>query len=342
MKAIRLIEQQRPLELREIDVPVPEPHEVLVRTRAAGICHSDVHYRNGTAPLKRLPLTPGHEIAGIIEEVGAEVDGFAPGDRVCLHYLATCGTCAPCRGDHEMFCPTGEMLGKDRDGGYAEFVRAPARSAFPLPAEVPFEWGAAMMCSSATSLHALRKARFQSGETVAVFGVGGLGMSAIQLARALGAGRVLAVDIDPARLALAEKLGASPVNAAAGDPVAEIRHRTDGRGADVALELIGLPLTMRQAVQCLANRGRAALAGITDRNLEVAPYRELIGREAEIIGVSDHLGTEIVELTELARKRELDLSEVITGTVPLEADAINGVLDRLERFGEGVRTVIVF
>lgn len=341
MKAIRLIEQKRPLELQEIDVPVIEPFEVLVRTRAAGICHSDAHYRNGTGSVKRLPLTPGHEVSGVIEEVGADVDGFSPGDRVCLHYLATCGECEACRGGYEMFCPTSEMLGKDRDGGYAEFVKVPARSTFPLPEEVPFEWGAAMMCSSATSLHALHKARFQSGETVAVFGVGGLGMSAIQLARALGAGRVLAVDIDPGRLALAEKFGASPVNATHGDPVAEIRSQTDGRGVDVALELIGLPLTMRQSVQCLAKRGRAALAGITDQNLEVAPYGELLCNEAEIIGVSDHLGTEIEELTELARKRELDLSEVITGTVPLQADAINRVLDRLECFGEGVRTVIV-
>jgi D-arabinose 1-dehydrogenase-like Zn-dependent alcohol dehydrogenase len=341
MKAVRLTERSRPLELHDIAIPPFESHEVLVKVRAAGICHSDVHYRAGTATVEPLPLTLGHEVAGVVEEVGSEVRDFAPGDRVCLHYLVTCGTCRHCQEGHEQFCPSSQMLGKDRDGGYAEWIALPARGVFPLPEEVSFEWGAVMMCSSATSLHALRKARLEPGESVAVFGVGGLGMSAVQLAFTLGASVVYAVDIDPERLALGERLGAVPVDAAAGDPVERVRALTDGRGVDVALELIGLPLTMRQSVQCLAYRGRSALAGITDRDLEVSPYSELIGTEAEIIGVSDHLATEIVELTEFARTGKLDLGEVITSTVPLEAKAINEALDNLERFGAGVRTVIV-
>lgn len=341
MKAVRLTQTTHPLELQEIDVPPIAPHELLVRVKAAGICHSDAHYRAGTATAEPLPLTPGHEVAGVVEAVGSEVKDYAPGARVCLHYLVTCGECRYCVEGHEQFCTTGKMLGKDRDGGYAEYVGLPARGVFPLPDEVPFEWGAVMMCSSATSMHALRKARLSPGESVAVFGAGGLGMSAVQLARALGAEKVYAVDINWERLELAERLGAIPVDAANTDPVEQIRKRTDGRGVDVALELIGLPLTMRQSVQCLAFRGRAALAGITDQDMAVHPYSELVGTEAEIIGVSDHLGTEIVELCELARTGQLDLSEVITRTVPLEADPINATLDRLEHFGEGVRTVIV-
>jgi threonine dehydrogenase-like Zn-dependent dehydrogenase len=197
-----------------------------------------------------------------------------------------------------------------------------------------------MMCSSATSLHALHKARLKPGETVAVFGVGGLGFSAIQLAKALGTREVFAVDIQPRKLELAKRLGAVPVHARDSEPVEAIRQHTRGRGVDVALELIGLPLTMEQAVRSLAIKGRAALAGITEKTFQVAPYDELVNREAEIIGVSDHLASDIPLLIELVRTGKLNLSGVITRTVPLEAAAINETLDRLDAFGEDVRVVI--
>jgi threonine dehydrogenase-like Zn-dependent dehydrogenase len=196
------------------------------------------------------------------------------------------------------------------------------------------------MCSSATSLHALHKARLSRGETVAVFGVGGLGVSAIQLARILGAAQVFAVDINPRKLELAERFEAIAVNAAAGDPVEQLREITNGRGVDVALELVGLPLTMRQAVQSLAKLGRAALVGLTRETFEVAPYEDLLNKEAEIIGVSDHLAREIPQLLELARTGKLDLSQGVIRTVPLEAATVNAALDGLEQFSDDVRVVI--
>jgi propanol-preferring alcohol dehydrogenase len=232
------------------------------------------------------------------------------------------------------------MIGKSREGGYAEFIVIPARSVFKLPDEIPFEHGAIMMCSSATSLHALNKARMKPGESVAIFGAGGLGISAIQLAKALGAREVFAVDIQPNKLDLARSLGAVPIDARAGDPVKLIHDHTGGRGVDVALELIGLPLTMQQSVRSLAKQGRAALVGITERNFEVSPYHELVNREAEIIGVSDHLAAEIPLLLEFAHTGKLNLSSVVTRRVPLDAKAINDVLDRLEHFGEDLRVVI--
>ena len=182
MKAIRLVTIGSPLQEQDVDVASVGPSDVLIRVRAAGICHSDVHYRAGVSRVKQLPLTLGHEVAGVVEEVGAQVARFKPGDRVCIHYLVTCGACAFCRAGNEQFCSTGEMIGKHRDGGYAEFIAVPERSVVRLPDEIPFEEGAILMCSSATSLHALNKARFRTGETVAVFGAGGLGISAIQLA----------------------------------------------------------------------------------------------------------------------------------------------------------------
>jgi len=340
MKAVQIVEIGAPLEEREVPMPEIGGRDVLVRVRAAGICHSDAHYRAGNSPVGPLPITPGHEVAGVVEETGDQVTNVRVGDRVCLHYLTTCGDCHYCALGSEQFCIEASMIGKYRDGGYAEYIAVPARSAVHLPQEIPFEQGAILMCSSATSFHALRKGRLHAGETVAVFGVGGLGMSAIQLADAMGALDVYAVDINGERLALAESLGATPIDASEGDPVEKIRRLSGGRGADMALELIGLPSTMQQAVQSLAIFGRAVLVGIASEPLQVDTYGELLGRETEVIGAADHLLQELPLLIEYARRGILDLSNVVTATVPLDAHAINQALDDLEAFGGGVRTVI--
>lgn len=340
MRAIRLTAIGSPLEEEEIETPIVDPGNVLIRVKAAGICHSDAHYRAGISPVKCLPLTLGHEVAGVVERAGAAVSAFTEGDRVCVHYLVACGHCAFCEAGTEQFCVTGEMIGKHRDGGYAEFIMVPERSVFRLPDEIPIAQGAILMCSSATSLHALNKARLRPGETVAIFGAGGLGISAIQLARHLGAEQVFAIDINPRKLAIAERFGATPVNASTGNPVQQIQELTRGRGVDVALELVGLALTMRQAVQSLAILGRAALVGLTRESFEVASYSELLNKEAEIIGVSDHLASEIPMLLELARTGKLDLSHGIIRSIALKAGAVNGVLDGLEQFGDDVRVVI--
>jgi 2-desacetyl-2-hydroxyethyl bacteriochlorophyllide A dehydrogenase len=341
MKAVQLMEIGKPLQMQDVPLPAVGEGEVLVQVQAAGICHSDVHYRAGTSPVGPLPQTLGHEIAGVVEEVGARVADVAVGERVCLHYLVTCGDCRYCRTGNEQFCVQGKMLGKHCDGGYAEYIAVPARNAVRLAEEVSFEQGAVLMCSSSTSFHALRKGRLQPGETAAVFGAGGLGMSAIQLARAFGALEVYAVDINKAKLKLAEGLGAIPVDASGGDPVSEIQRLTGGRGVDVAVEVIGLQETMEQAVRSLAILGRAVMVGIADRPFKVNSYRELLGKEAEIIGAADHLLWELPLLVEFVRRGMLDLSHVVTRTVPLEAAAINEAMDALERFGGEVRTVIV-
>lgn len=327
--------------MQQTPTPTPGEREVLVRIMAAGICHSDAHYRAGVSYAGPLPLTLGHEIAGVVEALGPGTSRTRIGDRVCLHYLVTCGQCHHCNRGQEQFCETGKMLGKHLDGGYAEYIAVPERGIVPLPQEVAFEHGAIMMCSSSTSFHALRKARLRTGEKVAVFGAGGLGMSAIQLAKGLGAAEVYAVDINREKLVLAAKYGAIPVDAAEADPVDLIRRLTNGKGVDVAVELIGLPVTMRQAVQVLGVQGRAALAGITRTPFEVDSYNEVIGREAEIVGVSDHLLQEFPLLMDFARRGVLDLSHVVTRTVPLEAQPINATLDALERWGGEVRAVIV-
>jgi len=340
MKAVRLVEIGKPLQEQEIPIPVVGEHDVLVQVKAAGICHSDVHYRAGKSPVGDLPQTLGHEVAGIIEKAGNGVAKDRIGERVSLHYLLTCGDCDYCRQGKEQFCVKGAMIGKHRDGGYAEYIAVPARNAVPLPEAVSFEQGAVLMCSTSTSFHALRKARLKAGESVAIFGAGGLGMSAIQLAYAMGASAVFAIDISPQKLATAEKYGAIPVDASVCDPVVSLYKHTKGKGIDVSLEVIGLPETMQQAVRCLGVLGRAALAGIAEAPFDVDSYQELLGKEAEIIGCSDHLLEELPILLAFLCQGRIDLSHVITDSVSLDAEAINEVLDTLEQFRGQVRTVI--
>lgn len=341
MKAVRLIAPGQGLALQDIFLPKPNPEDVIVAVRAAGICHSDAHYRSGKSTVYPLPMTLGHEVAGVVHAVGDSISNFKIGDRVCIHYMVTCGKCNYCNQGFEQFCTSGEMIGKYRDGGYAEYIRVPERSVFHLPDEIPFEQGAVMMCSSATSLHALRKARLKAGERVVVFGVGGLGMSAVQLAKAMGADHVYAVDINKDKLRIAEHYGAIPIDASMNDPVEKIKRLTNFNGVDVALELVGLPETMEQAFKSLGIMGRVAIAGITPDRFSIYPYKDLINRETEIIGVSDHLAQEIPLMLNWAREGKLNLKEIITNSVPLDPVEINRVLDQLESFGGEVRTVII-
>jgi len=339
MNAICLTKVGSPLEAREIPIPKPAPDEVLIRVRAAGICRSDAHYRAGVSPVPDLPMTLGHEIAGQVESGGGSLTGITRGARVCVHYLATCGCCPPCLRGNEQFCLAGRMIGKHRPGAYAQYVCAPARSVFPLPDEIPFEQGAIMMCSSATSLHALNKARLRPGEAVAIFGFGGLGFSAAQLAWAFGAAQVLAVDVNPAKLTRAAELGATPIDARK-DAVSQIKEATGGLGVDVALELTGLPQAMDAAVRSLAVQGRAAFVALTSEHFSVAPYPDLINKEAEVIGVSDHLASEIPLLLNFALTGKLRFPAGAIRTIPLDAPAVNQTLDALESGTDQIRTVI--
>ena len=341
MKAVRFVGIKKPLQMQEIPIPEIGERDILVKVKAAGICHSDAHYRAGISPVSFTPLTLGHEVSGVVEKMGSQVKNLKPGDRVCLHYLVTCGDCYHCSTGNEQFCPEGKMIGHHINGGYAEYIVIPARNAIHLPEDISFEQGATLMCASATAFHALLKSRIKPGDKVAVFGVGGLGQSAIQLARAFGALEVFAVDINEDKLALAAAHKATAINAKKVDPVEYIKERTNGNGVDVSIEMIGLPATQKQAIQCLGVLGRAVLVGLSDKTLEINSYKELLGNENEVIGSNDHRLQELPTLVEFARKKILDVSNIVSRTIPLDADAINAALDNLESFGSEVRTVIV-
>ena len=287
-----------------MDVPDPQPRrgEIVVDVRAAGMCHSDAHYRAGRGRIN-LPLTLGHEVAGVVSEAAGDV---REGDRVALHYLAA----------------NGDMLGKEIDGGYAEKIAVPAANAVAIPNDVPFEQAAIMMCSTATVYHALRLASFTRGESVAILGFGGLGYSALQVAKKLGAGRVVAVDSVPSKVDLALSLGAET-------SLSEI---------DVALELSGNEGLCRAGLSAIKHGGRIVIVAINLRSLTIDPYADVLARERRIIGCSDHTRDELVELMEMRP----DLSGAITRRVPFDENAINDVLDDLDRGTAHIRTVIAF
>jgi propanol-preferring alcohol dehydrogenase len=339
MQAIRLAEPGQPLQFIDVPEPTPGDGEIVVDVHRAGICHTDAHYRAGTGTTN-LPVTLGHEIAGVVSAVGANVTEIREGQRVALHYLTSCGECHRCRRHGEQFCPEGGMLGKERDGGYAQRIVVPAFNAVPIPDEVSSDAAAIMMCSTATAYHALRLANLQKGDSVAVLGFGGLGVSAVQLARALGASEIFAVDVVPEKLQLAASFGAKPLDARETPVHKAILGATDGRGVDVAVDFTGNEQVVHGGLRSLSPGGRLMIVAINLRTLTFNPFTDLLVRERRIIGCSDHTRAELFELMELARTGAIDLSGAITRTVPLEADAVNGVLDDLERGSGHLRTVI--
>jgi propanol-preferring alcohol dehydrogenase len=212
------------------------------------------------------------------------------------------------------------MIGKDVDGGFAEYVKVPASSIVKLPEKLPFEQAAIMGCAVPTAYHALKRGRVRPGETVVVFGIGGLGVHAVQLAeRVFKAGSVVAVDVLGWKLKLARQLGAKvTVNASTHDVPEEISRITGGSFADVIIDFVGSRESMTQAIASVGKGGRVVLVGISNESVQISPYKTVIGREMEIIGVDDHLKSELVELLRFVRLRKINLTRSVTHRVRLE------------------------
>lgn len=342
MTAARLHRIGEKLRLDDVRIPEVGADDVLVSVKASGICHSDINYVRGIVPVKKLPITLGHEIAGVVAKTGKRAKGVKAGDRVCVHYIVHCGRCIYCRTNRENYCLTYQMIGMDCDGGFAQYVRVPARSIVRLPKTVPFEQGAIMGCAVPTAFHALRRGRVRAGDCVVVFGVGGLGVHAVQLAaKVFKAGNVIAVDLLDEKLKLAKKLGANDVvNASDRDPVETIKRITDGRLADVVIDFVGHDMTINRAIDSVGKGGRMVLVGIGAKMMHLSPYRTIIGKEMELVGVNDHLKTELTELVGLVRSGKLDLSDSVTSRVSLKD--INRGFEILERnIGDPIRVVVV-
>jgi 2-desacetyl-2-hydroxyethyl bacteriochlorophyllide A dehydrogenase len=320
MTAVRLHEIGQGLRLDSVEIPEIGSNDVLVKVKAAGICHSDINYRDGIAPVGKLPITLGHEVAGVVAKLGSMVHSVSEGDRVCLHYVLSCGHCEYCTSNRENYCKEYQMIGKDVDGGLAEYVKVPVHNALKLPSSIPFEQGAILGCAVSTPFHALKRGRVERGDTVVVYGVGGLGAHAVQLAaKVFGASRVIAVDLATRKLELARKLGASEVvDASTNDAAVRVENATGGKLADIVLDFVGRTVTIEKAIQCVGKGGRLVVVGIGSQDIRLSPYRTLIGREMELIGVNDHLRTELAELITLVASGRVDLSSSVTHKISLQ------------------------
>lgn len=285
MRAARFYAADKPLSIESCPRPVPESGEVLVRVKACGVCGSDVHMRHGRVPVRKSPIILGHEIAGVVADVGTGGSPWKEGDAVIVRAGGSCGTCAFCQSGRDNLCSRQRVLGMDEDGGFAEHVKAPAASLVPLPEGVPFETAAILSDAVATPYHALvARGALRPGESVAVFGCGGLGIHAVQLARLFGASVVIAVDVRQGPLERARSLGAEHlVNAAEEEPDRAIRRLT-GDGVDLAVECVGRATTVAQAAKSLRPGGRVVVVGMGDEPLTLAPPALFSWREHAVVG----------------------------------------------------------
>ncbi|MFI5376970.1 MAG: alcohol dehydrogenase catalytic domain-containing protein, partial [Candidatus Rokuibacteriota bacterium] len=257
MRALVLERFGGPFVVKEVPTPTIAPHEALVRVRNVGVCGTDVKIRANRMGLGVIPLIMGHEIAGEVAEVGAEVRGFAPGDRVVVNFYLTCGRCPFCRAGRDTLCPEVRQHGFSIDGGFAEYLKTPGVNLCKVPDHVTLEAACILGDAVATSYHAITKrAHVRPGTTVALVGVGGVGLHALQMARLAGAW-VVAIDVSEARLELARTLGADAVVDARRGPFHDaVRKLTDGQGVDVVLEFVANETTLPSSYQSLRRAGR--------------------------------------------------------------------------------------
>ncbi len=337
MRAARYHGPGQPLQLERVAIRTLRAGEALVRVRAAGICHTDLHFLSGVLDLGIRPLTLGHEIAGEVAELAPGAAGLTPGDRVLVSYYATCGACHWCRTDRANLCPhVVAEYGFTADGGYAEYVIAPAKNLVPLPPEFDLAEAATLGCSVTTAIHAARTiANVRLGDTVVVYGAGGVGFGLVQYCRLAGA-RVLAVSRSASRRATAAKLGAEPVDGN-GDVAKQIRALTNGEGADVVFELVGKSSTMHASIDSLRRRGRLVFVGYSEDKLAASPLQLVIG-ELTITASVGNTFEELMEAVQLAaagKVRAIVDRRVALGELPETLESL--------RRGEIVgRAVVVF
>ncbi len=343
MLAARLYAPGTPLKVENVLTPSLQAGDVLVRVLACGVCGSDVHMWQGAVPARKTPIVLGHEIAGrvALPAEGPESSAWKVDDPVIVRAGSGCGNCHYCRSGRDNLCPSQRVLGMDEDGGFAHYVRAPAASLVPLPDGVPFEVGAILSDAVATPYHALiERGNLRAGESVAVFGCGGLGTHAVQLARLLGAGSVIAVDVRPGALARAQELGAQETVNAESEPPYKAIQRLLGDGVDLALECVGRPETIAQAVRSLRPGGRAVIVGMGSEPIGLPPPALFAWREHAVLGSFGSTGRDLERVIELVRSGRLDLSRSISARLPLK-DA-NRALEMLEsKEGDLVRLAIL-
>lgn len=362
MKALVAHELNR-IAVETVTIDPPKAGELLIQMKATGVCHSDLSIANGTILMPFFPMVLGHEGAGIVQEVGPGVTGFAKGDHVILSFVPSCGQCYFCQRHEPHLCAAGsDAMGRMLDGTtrvhrngsdvnvmqflgcMAEYAVVPAISAVKIDKSVPFDRAALIGCGVMTGVGgALKTAEVKAGSTVAVFGCGGIGLSVIQGAKIAGARQVIGVDLADSKLEYAKQLGATHTVNAATDPVAKIRELTGGIGVDYAFEAIGIGAVMTQAFQAARRGGTVCILGLGKITDQMPINAMLFAPEAKkVIGSfygNTNFRVDMPLLAELYQQGKLDLDRMVTKTYSI--DQAPQAFEDLEQ-GKNARGVIVY
>lgn len=320
MRAMQLTEYKK-LELVDVEKPEVGPKEVLIAVRACGICGSDVHGYDGSSGRRIPPLVMGHEAAGVVVEVGADVSAYSEGDRVTFDSMISCDDCDVCAKGKNNLCPSRRVLGVSCEtyrqaGCFAEYVKVPEHIIYPIPDSLAFEH-AAMVEPVSVAVHAVSLMDIEQGSTGVVVGTGMIGLLVVQALKVAGCARVIAVDMDDFKLDLAKKLGATEsLNVKTDDVVAEILKMTGGQGADLAVEVVGVTEPLQTAVNCVRLGGQVGLVGNLRATVEL-PLQKVVTRELKLIGSCGSCG-EYPRCIELMASGEIQVAPLISEIASLE------------------------
>jgi L-iditol 2-dehydrogenase len=323
MKAL-LLKNYKDLELVEFPTPEVGPNDVLIRVKACGICGSDVHGFDGSTGRRIPPIVMGHEAAGLIQAAGSNVKGYHEGDRVTFDSTISCGHCYFCTRGEINLCDNRQVLGVScgefrRHGAFAEYVVVPQNILYKLPDSLPFEH-AALIEAVSIGVHAVNITPIQLGATAVIVGTGMIGLLMLQAARLAGCSRIIAVDLDDAKLAVARTLGADIVlNPKTVDVPARVAELTHGHGADVALEAVGASSPIKTAILSVKKGGTVTLVGNITPNVEI-PLQSVVSRQIRLQGSCASNG-EYPECIELLASGAIKVDPIISALAPLEEGA---------------------
>ncbi|MFI1566743.1 zinc-binding dehydrogenase [Streptomyces sp. NPDC020490] len=340
MRAARFFRADRQLRVAEVPVPQPGPSDVLVRVEACGICLSDVHMIDGTLDCPLEEVTPGHEPAGTIARVGADVPYWQPGRRVVIAPGRACGSCRHC-GDVQG-CLAPQTMGQNWDGAWAQYVVTPFQTLVEVPDGVPIEQAAICADAVATPFSGIvERGGLRPGERAGVWGVGGLGVHAVQIARLAGASLVVAVDpLDSARRRALEAGADHAFDPTTTDVPEQVRRLTDGEGLDLTAELSGAGRALAQAVSCLGRYGRAVVIGMSPQPVHLAENTILFAYyNHSVLGHDGYTRRHLTQLMRLLAAGRLDLSRSVSEVLPLEEIA-RGVERLRTKESDPVRLVV--
>ncbi|PKV83993.1 zinc-binding dehydrogenase [Streptomyces sp. TLI_146] len=342
MRAARFHPASGKLGVEEVPVPRPGPGEALVKVAACGICHSDLSLLNGVFHTDLPSITPGHEAAGTIDELGSPVPGWQRGDRVVVHAGRACGACPACvSGAAIDDCERVQIMAFDYDGAWAEYVLVPVGALVRVPGSIPLERAAILADAVSTPYAAVvDTAAVRPAESVGVWGLGGIGTHALQAARLAGAAPVIGLDPLPAARERALELGADhTLDPTAEDVLDRIAELTGGRGLKVAIDAVGHADTIAQANRALGHRGRLVLVGMSMDRVELGPLAAFTRDRHSVTGHLGYRKEHIEQLVDLVAAGRLDLSRSISAELPL-AETAEGVRRLEHKEGNPIRIVI--